>query len=190
MSETFDSSGMQHAFPHGSSSADDPLGPDTNTTLGDAQNYLILPQSPPKSQNETRATDVTVSSLSIPGHQFTPPPSGQSSQEEHSTAAVPEPSGPDEVVDRLSVNSSSSKDVSRSSTGSPGHKDPAPPILSGPKRTASGHVKRSSITSIHDLQQDRYVTRPSRTSSLKSTGSSGSVMEVSILDLQTYLFLF
>ena len=187
MTETVDSPGMQHAFPHVPKSSDDPPTSDTNTSSGDAHKELNPPHSPPTTETVTRATDGPVSSPSIAEHQFTPPPSSGSSQEEHRTLTIPQPSRSDEAVDRISVNSTSSKDVSRSSTGSPGHKDPSPVLLSGPKRTASGQVKRSSITSIYDLKPDNYVTRPSRTSSLRSTASSGSVMEVSFLYMSHYL---
>ena len=51
-------------------------------------------------------------------------------------------------------------------------------LLSGQKRTASGQMKRSSITSIEDLKKEHATTRHSRTSSLLSNSSTGSVMEV------------
>lgn len=58
-------------------------------------------------------------------------------------------------------------------------KEPFPPdFVSGQKRTASGQMKRSSITNIEDLKKQQATTRHSRTSSLLSNSSTGSVMEV------------
>ena len=51
-------------------------------------------------------------------------------------------------------------------------------FVSGQKRTASGQLKRSSITNIDDLKKEHATTRHSRTSSLLSNSSTGSVMEV------------
>jgi hypothetical protein len=51
-------------------------------------------------------------------------------------------------------------------------------LMSGQKRTASGQMKRSSITNIEDLKKQQATTRHSRTSSLMSNISTGSVMEV------------
>ena len=51
-------------------------------------------------------------------------------------------------------------------------------LVSGQKRTASGQMKRSSITNIEDLKKEQATTRHSRTSSLLSNSSTGSVMEV------------
>jgi hypothetical protein len=51
-------------------------------------------------------------------------------------------------------------------------------FIPGQKRTASGQMKRSSITNIEDLKKEQATTRHSRTSSLLSNSSTGSVMEV------------
>jgi hypothetical protein len=51
-------------------------------------------------------------------------------------------------------------------------------FMPGQKRTASGQMKRSSITNIEDLKKEQAATRHSRTSSLLSNSSTGSVMEV------------
>lgn len=51
-------------------------------------------------------------------------------------------------------------------------------LMTGQKRTASGQMKRSSITNIEDLKKEQATTRHSRTSSLLSNSSTGSVMEV------------
>jgi hypothetical protein len=51
-------------------------------------------------------------------------------------------------------------------------------LMSGQKRTASGQMKRSSITNIEDLKKEQATTRHSRTASLLSNSSTGSVMEV------------
>jgi hypothetical protein len=51
-------------------------------------------------------------------------------------------------------------------------------LMPGQKRTASGQMKRSSITNIEDLKKEQATTRHSRTSSLLSSSSTGSVMEV------------
>jgi hypothetical protein len=51
-------------------------------------------------------------------------------------------------------------------------------LIPGQKRTASGQMKRSSITNIEDLKKEQATTRHSRTSSLLSNSSTGSVMEV------------
>lgn len=51
-------------------------------------------------------------------------------------------------------------------------------FMSGQKRTASGQMKRSSITNIEDLKKEQATIRHSRTSSLLSNSSTGSVMEV------------
>lgn len=61
---------------------------------------------------------------------------------------------------------------------SPKKDDFARDLPSGQKRTASGHMKRSSITNIEDLKKEQATTRHSRTSSLLSNSSTGSVMEV------------
>jgi hypothetical protein len=61
---------------------------------------------------------------------------------------------------------------------SPKKEDFARDLLSGQKRTASGQMKRSSITNIEDLKKEQATTRHSRTSSLLSNSSTGSVMEV------------
>lgn len=61
---------------------------------------------------------------------------------------------------------------------SPKREDFSRDLLSGQKRTASGQMKRSSITSIDDLKKEQANTRHSRTSSILSNGSNGSVMEV------------
>jgi hypothetical protein len=57
-------------------------------------------------------------------------------------------------------------------------------FMSGQKRTASGQMKRSSITNIEDLKKEQATTRHSRTSSLLSNSSTGSVMEVCTKVLQ------
>ena len=61
---------------------------------------------------------------------------------------------------------------------SPKRDDFSRDLTSGQKRTASGQMKRSSITNIDDLKKERATTRHSRTSSLLSNSSTGSVMEV------------
>lgn len=61
---------------------------------------------------------------------------------------------------------------------SPKKEDFARDLTSGQKRTASGQMKRSSITNIEDLKKEQATTRHSRTSSLLSNSSTGSVMEV------------
>ena len=63
---------------------------------------------------------------------------------------------------------------------SPKQEDASPDVLLGQKRTASGQMKRSSITSLDDLKKEQATisTRHSRTSSMLSNGSTGSVMEV------------
>ena len=61
----------------------------------------------------------------------------------------------------------------------PSKLDQSQDLIAGQKRTASGQMKWSSITSIADLKKEQGSTRSSRTSSILSNGSNGTVVEVS-----------
>ena len=62
-------------------------------------------------------------------------------------------------------------------------------VLSGQKRTASGQMKRSSITSIDDLKKQQSATRHARASSMLTNASNGNVVEVCNLFLNVERWL-
>ena len=142
-----------------------------------AEQSSSLPPSPPKSQT-VAALPHPLSANNVPltnDPSLTPPSSSAVSSEDqqpisNNVVAVFGKGG-----EPVAVNSARS---SRSPTESP-IKEGAREMWSGPKRTATGQVKRSSITSLNDLRSETNGTRPSRTSSLLSNGSNGSVMEAS-----------
>ncbi len=170
---------MQHAIMHSSEFAH-ATSPGSMTPRSYAHTRPIDSQEPASSQESDSPTfQLSSSEVSQQTH-----PDGNdldvspiSSQEHASSAATTSPvhaktqrsnlldlPGP---VPYTATPRSPKEDVSRD-------------VLLGQKRTASGQMKRSSITSLEDLKKEQATisTRHSRTSSMLSNGSTGSVMEV------------
>lgn len=187
MTEALPLNGMQHAFVHDEDAASLLTPPSLSMRLPPPPSTTNQEQSPPSSQPSASTNSV---GLYVPSTEntFPPatdrestPPSSALSSQEHNLKAItrdypaPERTGSQTTVGRAAKHETES---TRSSTGSPSRGDVTRETLSGPKRTASGEIKRSSITGIQDLKAEHGGTRHSRTSSILSNGSNGSVMEV------------
>jgi len=139
--------------PHGQPAAPSALGPSPSNPT-----YAVVPV----------ATD----------RELTLPLSSAFSSQEHTSAVATTFPNSDKTESQSTVAAAiASHDTgpTRSSNGSPQPGDISREVLSGPKRTASGQIKRSSITSIGELKPEINGTRHSRTTSMLS---NGSVMEV------------
>ena len=180
MTEPLESPRVRIAMPHADAPASIQPVPTSQHTGHDSHTMSNLYDSPPKSQPTLKAGEAVSKRSHSPDHVLTPPHSAISSQEDHQLSRGSPESQLHDLLEITSDGSHTSKEPSRASTNSPTQKDGEAVVWSGPKRTASGQVKRSSMTSLNDLKPETTATRPSRT----STASSGSVMDVSV---QSYL---
>jgi hypothetical protein len=192
MTETLPISSMQHAFAHADealslpspslpSVTSPPLPPPT-------ADYHHSLRSPPHGQPaalsalDPSPSNPTYSVVPVAtDRELTPPLSSAFSIQEHTSAAATTLPNSDKTESQSIVPAAiASYDTgsTRPSNCSPQPGDISREVQSGPKRTASGQIKRSSITSISELKPEINSTRHSRTTSILSNSSNGSVMEV------------
>ena len=184
MTEAHEVSGLQHGYVHTPAPVAVPDSASISRTL--PQSTPANNQEPndasPASSKSKQSTQFSVSDASllssVAQKEWTPPSTAFSSQEQ-----LP---GKDVDVGASNTTDTILKEIpqerqqaasTRASTGSPSRVDTSHDVISERKRTASGQSKRASISSIHDLKVESSPSR-SRTSTLLSTTSNGSVMEV------------
>lgn len=185
ITEAREINGLQHGYVHTKAV---PV-PESASTMS-----RTLPQSIPTNVNEKIETSPASSKSkhstqlsTSDGSQFTnsgqkdwsPPSTVFSSQEQlpvKDAQEAAEPSG--QTLDHAITQEPLQSTSTRGSTGSPSRADASRDVITERKRTASGQSKRASISSIQDLRVESSPGR-SRTSTLLSNTSSGSLMELS-----------
>lgn len=177
--------GLQHGYVHTTKAAPipDPLSmsrtlPQSTLAVSTKENIETSPASS-KSKQSMQLSSSDASEFTNAGQkEWTPPSTAFSSQEE---LPVHEAEGPPSKTTHALQNGMSQEDQhvssTRTSTGSPTKADASGDVITERKRTASGQSKRASISSIHDLKVESSPVR-SRTSTILSNTSNGSVMEV------------
>jgi hypothetical protein len=185
MTEAHGVSGLQHGYVHTTKAAPIPDPLSMSRTLprsAPASNTIDNIETSPASSKSKQSTQLSTSDASqfttAAQKEWTSPSTAFSSQEE---LQVSDAEGAPNT-NTLAFQNGIPQEIAptRASTGSPTKADASCDVITERKRTASGQSKRASISSIHDLKAESSPGR-SRTSTLLSTTSNGSVMEVCLV---------